>query len=170
MSTRVIALLLAATCCLASGGQLAHPTSDVLSMRGRVVMFDWSLHSLDHTYAEDLVVRTTEPRGGTPRYIRVVYPGVAHLAPGGVKASYALPRGLFVARGDVWTFRLHEGSRYPWAACRRNFSRIRLSDDLGTIELPPFSRTPGADSEAIPSLDSLPCFVMEDRPTTTHQR
>src|SRR5687768_10623939 len=79
---------------------------EIFKVKGRIVLFDWRRHGLEDTFEEDFVVRLSVSKKGLPRYVRVVYPGVAYLAPEELKAKYRLAQQLFVGRGDLWTFRL----------------------------------------------------------------
>lgn len=147
-------------------------TPPVVAIRGQVVMFDWWLHSTDG-FAEDFVVRVTDDAGNPPKYIRVVYPGPPlfsdaddKLTPDEIRKKYQLPKSLFVARGDVWRFRLIDSADYWYYACARSYSPIKLSDVRGKVEVPPFVKTPGALGEEVPPVESLRCFVLEQRPAS----
>ena len=152
---------------LQQDGSVTKPSQagEALEVKGHVVLFDWSLHGLGSRSAEDLVVRLSEPRRTLPRYVRVVYPGVAELAPDEIKAKYGLSNQLFVGRGAVWTFQLLSPKGLgEESLCDRNYLPVKVTDELGSIEIPQFFPTPGTPGEKVPTLSSLPCFMMIEHP------
>lgn len=140
---------------------------ETFEAKGRIVLFDWRRHGLEDTFEEDFVVRLSVSKNGLPRYVRVVYPGVAYLAPEELKAKYRLAQQLFVGRGDLWTFRLRRPQKgtLEQSFCNRSHQPFNVTDELGSVKLPAFFPTPGALGEKVPALASLPCFIMTEHPS-----
>lgn len=140
---------------------------EFFEVKGRIVLFDWRRHGLEDTFEEDFVVRLSASKKGLPRYVRVIYPGVAYLAPEELKAKYKLAQHLFVGRGDLWTFRLRRPQKgtLDQDLCNRSHEQMNVTDELGTVQLPAYFPTPGALREKVPALASLPCFIMTEHPS-----
>lgn len=144
----------------------AQTNEEFFEIKGRVVLFDWRRHGLESTFEEDFVVRLSISIKGLPRYVRVVYPGVAYLAPEDLKAEYRLAQRLFVGRGNLWMFRLRRPQKgtLEQDLCHRNYESINVIDELGSVQLPAYFPTPGSLGEKVPPLTSLPCFIMTEHP------
>ena len=144
----------------------AQTDEEIFEVKGRIVLFDWRRHGLEDTFEEDFVARVYVSKKGLPRYVRVVYPGVAYLAPEEHKSKYRLAQQLFVGRGNLWTFRLRHPQKgtLEQSLCNRSHEPINVTDELGSAQLPAYFPTPGALGEKVPALASLPCFVMTEHP------
>ena len=150
----------------ASARSLAQTNEEIFEVKGRIVLFDWRRHGSKDTFEEDFVVRLSVSKKGLPNYVRVVYPGVAYLAPEELKAKYKLAQHLFVGRGDLWTFRLRrpQTGTLEQSFCNRSHQPFDVTDELGSVKLPAHFPTPGALGEKVPALASLPCFIMTEHP------
>ena len=144
----------------------AQTNQDFFEVKGRIVLFDWRRHGLEDTFEEDFVVRLSVSKNGLPRYVRVIHPGVAYLAPEELKAKYKLAQHLFVGRGDLWRFRLRlpQKGTLEQDLCNRAHQPLNVTDELGSVKLPAYFPTPGALGEKVPALASLPCFILTEHP------
>lgn len=146
-----------------SSAQQNEPTIELV---GRVVLFDWGLHTYEARYAEDLVVRVHNPVNSEEAYVRIVYVGVAELAPEELKAKYRLNNALFVGRGTLWKFRLRRPQAHlDVIECGTTYEFHTVSDELGTAKIPRYFPSPGAIGENVPAVSTLPCYLMTDKPT-----
>ena len=145
----------------------AQANEEDFEVKGRIVLFDWRRHGLEDTFEEDFVVRISASKEQLPRYVRVIHPGVASLAPEEVKRKYRLEQHLFIGRGDLWTFRLRRPQKgtLDQDFCNRSHEPIDVKDELGSVQLPAYFPTPGSLGEKVPALASLPCFILTERPT-----
>jgi hypothetical protein len=126
------------------------PSGELL--QGRIVLFNWMLQW--HSGEGDFVVRVVE-KNGERRYVRVVYVRNPH-AP---KGHYPpLDPMAFVGKGAPWTFYLVK-PKYPDLQCKiqPDYS-CQDGNEKGTI--PAYTRTPGAERDEIPALETLPCYLL----------
>ena len=121
-------------------------------IRGRIVLFAWPLQWLNA--GGDFVVRAVD-KDGSRRYVRVIY----------IRNPQA-PRGYyppldpmaFVGKGPPWTFYVVK-PEYPELECRvQPDYNYQDGNEKGTI--PAYIKTPGAERDEIPALESLPCYLL----------
>jgi hypothetical protein len=122
---------------------------------GRIVLFAWWLRWLNA--GDDFVVRVVE-KDGTRRYVRVIY--VRN--PQAPKGDYPLldPRA-FVGKGPPWTFYvvMPQSPIHAELQCRiQPDYAYKDGNETGTI--PAYIRTPGAERDEIPALETLPCYLL----------
>jgi hypothetical protein len=102
----------------------------------------------------DFVVRVVE-KNGERRYVRVLYVRDSH-APKGYYPP--LDPMAFVGKGPPWTFYVVK-PKYPDLQCRiQPDHNYEDGNEKGTI--PAYIRTPGAERDEIPALESLPCYLL----------
>ena len=145
----------------------AQANEEDFEVKGRIVLFDWRRHGLEDTFEEDFVVRISASKEQLPRYMRVIHPGVASLAPEEVKRKYRLEQHLFIGRGELWTFRLRRPQKgtFDQDFCNRSHEPIDVKDKFRigtTFSVLSDARVAGRKSTA---LASLPCFILTERPT-----
>ena len=127
------------------------------TLRGRIVLYDWATH--ETTSGDDFVVKTAD---SNEPYARVIYkPFWGFDAPPAMPKD-RLDRWAFVGRGSTWNFTVHPPQNVEEkAACSSHIVNHKYEDESGTGEIPRFVPTPGATTEKIPSLQSLPCFILK---------
>jgi hypothetical protein len=116
------------------------------------VLFNWVLQW--NSGEGDFVVRVIE-KNGERRYVRVVYVRDPH-APKGYYPP--LDPMAFVGKGPPWTFYVVK-PEYPKLECRvQPDYNYQDGNEKGTI--PAYIKTPGAERDEIPALESLPCYLL----------
>lgn len=129
---------------------------NVSVLRGRITLYDWLQH--ETTSTDDFVVKTLAP---SVRYVRVIYkPEWGFDAPSS-SGSTRLDRLAFVGRGPVWDFDVHAPETPEQvAACSAPITDHRYKAKSGTESIPRFVSAPGAVTHGVPSINSLPCFIL----------
>jgi len=156
--------ILTAAAWLSAAAQQSLP--DLLSgtgerrLQGRIVLYDWASH--EATTNDDFVLKTVDAKDSSPRYARVIYKPFWGFDAPKAAAKDVLDRWAFVGRGASWnlTVRAPQTSEER-AACSAPIVNHKYEDETGSGEIPRFVPTPGADMERIPSVQSLPCFILK---------
>jgi len=121
-------------------------------IRGRIVLFNWKLQW--QSGEGDSVVRVVNG-DGSRHYVRIVYVRTPH-APSG----YYPPLDLmaFVGKGPPWVFYVVKPV-HPELQCviQPDYS-YNDGNERGTI--PAYVRTPGAEQDEVPALETLPCYLL----------
>jgi hypothetical protein len=142
---------------------LAGKQSDVFKndgntvLQGHIVLYDWTAH--ETTSGDDFVVKTAD--ANTP-YVRVIYKPFWGFNAPPAQPKDRLDRLAFVGRGANWSFVVHQPqSVEEKAGCSSRIVNHKYEDENGSGEIPRFIPTPGAATEQVPSLQSLPCFILK---------
>ena len=127
------------------------------TLRGRVVLYDWASH--ETTSGDDFIVKTID--SNTP-YARVIYKPFWGFDAPPATSKDVLDRWAFVGRGATWNFAIHAPqSAEEKAACSSRIVNHKYEDETGNGEIPRFIPTPGANTEKVPSLQTLLCFILK---------
>ena len=128
-------------------------------LHGRIVLYDWVSH--ETTSNDDFVVRNPDARAGNPPYARVIYrPFWGFDAPQATPKE-VLDRLAFVGKGATWEFTVYAPqTSQELAACSAPIVNHKYENENGSGELPRFIPTPGAEGANVPSVASLPCFIL----------
>lgn len=127
------------------------------TLRGRIVLYDWAAH--ETTSGDDFVVKTTD---SNMPYARVIYKPFWGFDAPPMQQKDRLDRLAFVGRGTSWSFAVHQPqSVEEKAGCSSRIVNHKYEDESGSGEIPRFIPTPGAATEQVPSLQSLPCFILK---------
>jgi hypothetical protein len=138
------------------------PLSDISkndgeTLRGRIVLYDWAAH--ETTSGDDFVVKTTD---SNMPYARVIYKPLWGFDASPAQPKDRLDRLAFVGRGASWSFDVRQPhSVEEKAGCSSQIVNHKYEDESGSGEIPRFIPTPGAATEKVPSLQSLPCFILK---------
>ena len=128
-------------------------------LQGRIVLYDWASH--EATTNDDFVLKTVDSKNSSPQYARVIYKPFWSFDAPKATAKDLLDRWAFVGRGASWSFTVHAPQNSEErVACSAPIANHKYEDETGSGEIPRFVPTPGADIEKIPSVQSLPCFIL----------
>jgi hypothetical protein len=127
-------------------------------IRGRIVAFDWAGHWSNTN--EDLVVRVLGSDTEGAKYLRIAqtHSGGAAL----LERRDIIGLSVFIGRGPAWIFRIRTPSTQDEkSACGKPGPDIPFEDESGKGAMPRFIKTPGAENERVPPIETLRCFVLE---------
>lgn len=132
---------------------------DERKLHGRIVLYDWVSH--ETTANDDFVIKIPDARDGNPTYARVIYRPLWGFDAPPAAAKEVLDRWAFVGRGASWEFTVYAPqTSQEVAACSAPIVNHKYEDENGHGELPRFIPTPGAEEANIPSVASIPCFIL----------
>jgi hypothetical protein len=131
------------------------PLSEVPSgepIRGRIVLFNWAVQWLNA--GSDFVVRVVE-KNGERRYVRVIYVRDNHAPKGYYPPLDAM---AFVGQGPPWTFYVVKPTHAELQCRIQPNQTYEDGNETGTI--PAYIKTPGAERDEIPAMETLPCYLL----------
>jgi hypothetical protein len=121
------------------------------------VLYDWFSH--EQTSNDEFVIKTSDP--GTP-YVRLIYRAYWGFDAPTPSSKDVLDRWAFIGRGVMWTFSVHSPETSgEKMACAFSVAGFKYEDETGSGEVPRFILTPGADASGVPSISTLPCFILK---------
>ena len=128
-------------------------------LHGRIVLYDWVSH--ETTANDDFVIKIPDAKDGSPTYARVIYRPFWGFDAPPAAAKEVLDRWAFVGRGASWEFTVYTPqTSQEIAACSAPIVNHKYEDETGSGEIPRFVPTPGAETEKVTSVQSLPCFIL----------
>jgi hypothetical protein len=128
------------------------------SLAGRVVRYDRRLR--EGSTRDDFVLRIIPDVDRHENFVRIVWRGQSSDDNRGAVSK--LSPEVFVGRGPTWIFPVHAPSNVEESAlCSSAAEDQHVVDESGSATIPAFVPTPGAETEQVPAIRNLPCYILE---------